>query len=127
MKKNLQTKRLMSSAPISLAFLFSLGVVPPALAQGVPAATPAQTAPSTSPVGTDNAAEANQTPAAPTELWNRSNLFGDMAGIRPWLANYGVTVSLQETSEYLNNLSGGVKRGGAYDGVTQFGLVVDTE
>ena len=50
-----------------------------------------------------------------------------MAGIRPWLANYGVTVSLQETSEYLNNLSGGVKRGGAYDGVTQFGLVVDTE
>jgi porin len=127
MKKNLKTKLLMSGAPISLTFLFSLGVVPPALAQGAPAATPAQAAPSTSPAGTDNAANADQTPSAPAGLWDRSSLFGDMGGIRPWLGNYGVTASLQETSEYLNNLSGGAKRGGAYDGMTQFGLVVDTE
>jgi porin len=127
MKKNLKTKLLMSGAPISLTLLSSFGVVPFALAQEVPAATPVQAAPSTSPAGTDNAAKADQPPAAPAGLWDRSNLFGDMGGIRPWLGNYGVTVSLQETSEYLNNLSGGVKRGGAYDGVTQFGLVVDTE
>ena len=35
-------------------------------------------------------------------------------------------LGLQETSEYLNNLSGGMRRGGAYDGLTQFGIVVDT-
>ncbi|MDI7066579.1 carbohydrate porin, partial [Klebsiella pneumoniae] len=50
-----------------------------------------------------------------------------MGGLRPWLGDHGVTLSLQETSEYLNNLSGGVKRGGAYDGLTQLGVVVDTQ
>ncbi|MGF6899269.1 carbohydrate-selective porin OprB [Paraburkholderia sp. GAS348] len=50
-----------------------------------------------------------------------------MGGLRPWLGDHGVTFSLQETSEYLNNLSGGVKRGGAYDGLTQLGVVVDTQ
>lgn len=60
-------------------------------------------------------------------LWNRSNLMGDMSGVRTFLANNGLTVSLQETSEYLNNLSGGIKRGGAYDGLTQLGLVLDTQ
>ena len=117
----------MSGAPMSLAFLFSLGVVPPALAQGKSDATPAQAAPSTPLTGMGNAVTADETPAAPTGLWDRSNLLGDIGGIRPWLGNYGVTVSLQETSEYLNNLSGGVKRDGAYDGVTQLGLAVDTE
>jgi porin len=62
----------------------------------------------------------------PTGLWDRSSLFGDMAGLRPWLGNYGVTLSLLETSEYLRNLSGGVSREGAYDGLTQATIQVDT-
>ncbi|CAD6560448.1 hypothetical protein LMG28727_07152 [Paraburkholderia kirstenboschensis] len=41
-----------------------------------------------------------------------------MGGLRPWLGNHRVTFNLSETSEYLNNLSGGTKRGGAYDGLT---------
>ncbi|WP_350357386.1 carbohydrate porin [Paraburkholderia fungorum] len=132
MKKNLKTKLLMSGGPISLTFLLSLGVVPPAFAQaaseGAPAAAPAQTeAPSTSSGADNPAAKADQAPPAPAGFWDRSNLFGDMGGLRPWLGNYGVTVNLQETSEYLNNLSGGVKRGGAYDGLTQLGVVVDTQ
>jgi porin len=131
MKKNMKTRLLTSGGPISLTLLLSLGVVPPALAQAsgeaAPPATLAQAAPSSSLAGTNNASAVDQTPPAPTGFWDRSNLFGDMGGIRPWLGNYGVTVSLQETSEYLNNLSGGVKRGGAYDGLTLFGLVVDTE
>jgi porin len=49
-----------------------------------------------------------------------------MGGLRPWLGNYGVTLSVQETSEYLRNLSGGVSREGAYDGLTQATLQVDT-
>lgn len=132
MKKNLKTTILMSGGPISLSLLLSLSVVQPALAQtsgeAAPAATPAEAAPSSSPSAADNtAAKADQTPAAPTGFWDCSNLFGDMGGLRPWLGNYGITVNLQETSEYLNNLSGGVKRGGAYDGLTQFGVVVDTQ
>ncbi|MBK3810007.1 carbohydrate porin [Paraburkholderia aspalathi] len=102
----------MSGGHLGLTFLLSFGVAPSVLAQ--------------TPV-VDPAPASDQTPAAPTGLWERSNLLGDMGGLRPWLGNYGLTFNLQETSEYLNNLSGGVKRGGAYDGLTQFGIVVDTE
>jgi porin len=130
MKKNLKTTLLMCGAPISLTCLLSLGVVQPAFAQAsgeaAPSSTPAETAPSSTPPATD-AAKADQAPPAPTGFWDRSNLFGDMGGLRPWLGNYGVTLSLQETSEYLNNLSGGTHRSGAYDGLTQLGVVVDTQ
>jgi porin len=64
-------------------------------------------------------------------LWGqlrRSNyLFGDMWGLRPWLSRYGMTLSILETSEVLGNLSGGVQRGFAYDGLTQAILQMDTQ
>ncbi|MFM0213462.1 carbohydrate porin [Paraburkholderia sediminicola] len=130
MKKNLKTTLLMCGAPISLTCLLSLGVVQPALAQAsgdaAPATAPAESAPPSSTPAPD-AAKADQTPPAPTGFWDRATLFGDMGGLRPWLGDHGVTLSLQETSEYLNNLSGGTQRGGAYDGLTQLGVVVDTQ
>lgn len=72
-------------------------------------------------------AEAANTPndAAPTGLWDRPTLLGGMGGVRPWLDERGVTLTLQETSELLGNVSGGTRRGLAYDGATQFGLSVD--
>ncbi|MGA9913842.1 MAG: carbohydrate porin [Paraburkholderia sp.] len=130
MKKNLKTTLLMCSAPISLTCLLSLGVVQPALAQAsgeaAPAATPAESGPSSSTPAPD-AAKTDQAPPAPTGFWDRATLFGNMGGLRPWLGDHGVTLSLQETSEYLNNLSGGTHRSGAYDGLTQLGVVVDTQ
>ena len=44
---------------------------------------------------------------APTGFWERSNLLGNMGGLRDLLGDHGVTLSLQETSEYLYNTSGG--------------------
>jgi porin len=129
MKQDLKTRLPRYGAPVGLTFLLSLGIVPHALAQAsgqdvdqidAPfAAHPASAA------GTDNAAKAEPAPTASTGFGDRSTLFGDMGGLRPWLDNYGVTIGLQETSEYLNNISGGVKRGGAYDGLTQFDIGVD--
>lgn len=63
---------------------------------------------------------------APTGFWERSNLLGNMGGLRDVLGDHGITLSLQETSEYLYNTSGGTHRGGAYQGLTQFGFNVDT-
>jgi porin len=86
--------------------------------------------PSTQTAPQDAAPDAAQTAAqnaTPTDLWNRTTLFGDIGGLRPWLDRYGVSFGLQETSEYLNNLSGGTARGGAYDGFTEFSLGVDTQ
>ena len=133
MKKKSKTTFLLSGVRGSLTFLLSLCIVPAVFAQAgvehAPASAPAQgEAPAaSSPVGADNAARADQTPPAPAGFRDRSNLFGDMGGLRPWLGGRGVTIGLQETSEYLNNLSGGTRRGGAYDGVTQFGIGVDTQ
>ncbi|CAB3793680.1 hypothetical protein LMG28138_03562 [Pararobbsia alpina] len=126
-----KTRLLMSSGPVSLSFLLSLGFMPPALAQtsgeAGAAAMPIEALPSSSAAGTDQAAKADPTPPAPAGFWDRSNLFGDMGGVRPWLGNHGVTIGLQETSEYLNNPSGGIKRGGAYDGLVQLGIGIDME
>lgn len=59
---------------------------------------------------------------------SRSNyLLGDMWGLRTFLSRYGMSFALQETSEVLGNVSGGVKQGFAYDGLTQMVLQGDTQ
>ncbi|HEX7748927.1 MAG TPA: carbohydrate porin, partial [Bordetella sp.] len=50
-----------------------------------------------------------------TGVWTRSQLLGDMDGLRTWMGNHGLSLSLTETSEYLSNTTGGLKTGGAYD------------
>lgn len=92
--------------PIAAGALLALFLVRPALAETIAAPAPQ---------------------ASPAGLWNRSVLFGDMGGLRSWLDRYGVSLGVQETGEYLRNLSGGAHRGGAYDGTTQLDLSVDTQ
>jgi len=53
-------------------------------------------------------------------------LLGNMAGVRPFLAQYGISFALQETSEVLGNVTGGVRKGFEYDGLTQMLLQLDT-
>ena len=62
-----------------------------------------------------------------TGFWQRSNLLGDMGGLRPWLDQYGITFGLQETSEALGNFTGGIRQGPVYDGLTLMGLGLDTQ
>jgi porin len=47
-------------------------------------------------------------------------------GARPALAATGVTVSAQEISEVMGNVSGGVHQGATYDGLTTITLAIDT-
>jgi len=59
---------------------------------------------------------------------SRSNyLLGDLWGLRPLLSRYGMSISVQETSEVLGNLTGGRAQGFRYDGLTQAALQLDTE
>jgi porin len=53
-------------------------------------------------------------------------LLGNMGGVRPFLAQYGISFALQETSEVLGNVSGGFHQGVEYDGLTQMVLQLDT-
>ena len=85
-----------------------------------------------SPDATSSGEEADlQIQARPTNqwtgIWTRSTLLGDMGGLRPWLGQYGATLTVTEASEYLANLRGGLKRGGTYDGLTTATLAVDTQ
>ena len=73
-------------------------------------------------------APAQAQPADRSEsLATRSNLLGDIGGLRPWLDRHGATFTMTETSEYLANLRGGLARGGMYDGLTTMTLGIDTQ
>lgn len=62
-----------------------------------------------------------------TGLWNRDNLLGTVGGLRTKLANYGISVGLQDINEVLGNVSGGVHRGADYDGLTEMSLGLNTQ
>jgi porin len=73
------------------------------------------------------AAAQGQTNAAPTGFWERSNLFGDFGGLRPWLDRFGASFGLSETSEVLGNPTGGRAQGAIYEGVTEISLGIDLD
>jgi porin len=56
-----------------------------------------------------------------------SYLLGNMGGLRTLLSKYGMTLTIEETSEVLGNVSGGVRQGADYDGLTQMDLQLDTK
>ena len=59
---------------------------------------------------------------------NRSNyMLGDLFGVRTWLSQYGISLAVQETSEVLGNVSGGIHKGADYDGLTQMILQFNTD
>src|SRR3954471_421568 len=73
------------------------------------------------------AAQGEPDPSFTTGLWTRSNLLGDAGGVRSSLWNLGITIGIQYINEVWGNVSGGVQRGAAYDGVTLFGIGLDTQ
>lgn len=60
-------------------------------------------------------------------LWTSPNLLGDMGGLRTELGRHGMTLGLTETSEWLQNVQGGIQRGRAYHGLTTLTLGLDTQ
>jgi porin len=73
------------------------------------------------------AAQDSQQPDAATDLWTRGNLLGDAGGVRSGLSNLGITFGLQDTNEVWGNVSGGIRRGATYDGLTLMGVGLDTQ
>ena len=66
-------------------------------------------------------------PGFTTGLWTRGTLLGNAGGVRPWLWNYGVTFGIQDFNEVWSNVSGGIRRGATYDGVTLMSIGLDTQ
>jgi porin len=75
--------------------------------------------------------ETGAPPAGPfgflTGLSRSTYLLGDIWGLRGLLAQYGISLALSETSEVLGNVTGGVRQGFEYDGLTQMAVQLDTQ
>ena len=91
----------------------------PAAATAAPASAAAAAQPSssllTNPVGFLN------------NIQRSSSALGDLWGLRPALARYGATLTIQEQSEIMGNASGGTGNAMAYEGLTTATLQVDTQ
>jgi porin len=96
---------------VALALLAPVLAARQALAQS-PVAPPAAVAPD---------------PDFMTNLWTRSTLLGDVGGFRTKLASVGVSFGIQDTNEVFGNVTGGIKTGAAYDGVTLVSVGLDTD
>jgi porin len=68
-------------------------------------------------------AGAPQQTATPQEP--EKHLLGDIAGLRTAIATYGLDFEVSETSEVLGNVTGGLKRGVIYEGLTDASLKWD--
>nr|WP_294516390.1 carbohydrate porin [uncultured Rhodopila sp.] len=68
-----------------------------------------------------------QTPSPPADggIWQRGRLLGDPGGIRSKLEDAGISITLQETSEVLGNVTGDLT-GAIYEGATLAALQIDT-
>jgi porin len=69
-----------------------------------------------------------QTAPAPYagDIFTRSELLGDPGGVRSALDDHGITISINDSENLLDNASGGVKNGTTMQGVTTGTLEVDT-
>jgi porin len=63
----------------------------------------------------------------PESIWDRATLTGDWGGVRTRLVDAGVTLGLQEQSEVWGNMTGGLKRGFVYDGLTTSSVTLDLD
>ncbi|HZK90438.1 MAG TPA: carbohydrate porin, partial [Stellaceae bacterium] len=78
----------------------------------------------------ENPATGNNSPEAQVqgkkgEENNDKKLLGDIGGLRPAIATYGFDFKASETDEILGNISGGLRRGAIYDGLTDISLKFD--
>ena len=70
---------------------------------------------------------AAQSPIASDDLWKRDRLTGSWGGAGTSLENAGVSLGLQEQTEFWGNAAGGLTRGGAADGLLTASIAVDLE
>ncbi len=59
--------------------------------------------------------------------WQSPTVLGDIGGLRPALAKYGITLQLSEEVETFGNLTGGVRQGFEVNGVTTAQVQLDTK
>jgi porin len=67
------------------------------------------------------------TTSSSDNIWQRDHLTGSWNGMRTSLEAAGITLGLQEQEEVWMNMSGGLRRGAAYDGLTMASVKLDLD
>jgi porin len=60
-----------------------------------------------------------------SDFLSQKTLLGDWGGLRPWLDQYGISFTLNQTSDYVGNTRGGIRQGFVYDGLLDLELDID--
>lgn len=76
---------------------------------------------------TGSARADDEQPAGQAGFWDRARLVGDLGGLRTRLEDAGYKFGLQEQSEVIGVVRGGLRRGAIYDGLSQASLTVDLD
>ncbi|HEX3350576.1 MAG TPA: carbohydrate porin [Acetobacteraceae bacterium] len=79
------------------------------------------------PLAVARADDAAASDDQPKSFWEQDQMLGDLGGLRTLLDGAGVTFSLQEQSELIGNLTGGLRTGAVYDGATLGMVTVDMD
>jgi len=66
-------------------------------------------------------------PAEPESFWTRKTMTGDWGGLRSALSAEGINISLNYTSDFLDNVQGGIKQGGVYEALLLGQIDIDLE
>ena len=125
---------------LTIGFALAVSGVSASPANAQPASSqtmPQESQPATLQNGLPSAGPGNPTAPAPAPgqpgfaqdvfASSRTSFLGDIYGLRTTLGKYGVSLGLQETSEVFGNVTGGYRRGAAYNGLTQLNLGLDAE
>lgn len=112
----------LSARLVSAALLATL-LGAPALAQEAGGGLPAQPQQRQSIPGELMATSASENP----DVWSRPNLLGDLGGLRSVLTERGIVLRASDIDESLGDPAGGRQNTAVYEGLTRFGLRVDTQ
>src|SRR6202453_1974376 len=119
--KNINFTCLLGASVFSLLFIGSVLATPPVVTTS-PETQPTQNQPN-QPVINETGPQQDFL----SGISRSATLLGDMGGLRTWLSKYGMSLSIQETSEVLGNVSWGINKSFEYDGLTQMVLQLDTQ
>jgi porin len=117
--KRLQAALGSQGLTIGLLVGLSMGLAEPAWAQALPPSLPRLSPSQLLPRLPDQNLPIQSAFQVP------QTLLGDWGGLRSWLDQYGVSFTLNQTSDYIGNTRGGIKQGFVYDGLLDLEVDVD--
>lgn len=123
----LEYKPMMSARALPIFVAALLAFAFPLRAESQTPETPADQPPSNESGSSTSSRPGAAAEAPPEGIWQRNTLTGDWGGVRTGLEAAGVKFGLQEQSELWGNVTGGLRPGAVYNGLTTASIALDLD